>query len=72
MVWMKNACKISLKTEESKQQATVIKNKINLEGKECVQRALVATIGALCSAPSVCLLPTQSRDVFIAHEMYTR
>jgi hypothetical protein len=43
--WMKNTCKISLKTEESKQHAIVVKNKINLEGKECVQRALVAPLG---------------------------
>jgi hypothetical protein len=45
MGWMKNACKVSLKTEESKQHAIVVKNKINLEGKECVQRALVGTVG---------------------------
>jgi hypothetical protein len=58
--------KLVLKLKKIKQQATVVKNKINLEGKECVQRALVATIGVLCSALSVCLLPTKSRDLFIA------
>jgi hypothetical protein len=37
MGWMKNACKISLKTEESKQHATVVGIKIKLEGKESAQ-----------------------------------